>query len=106
MSSAIGTVAVLPMDGQGPLLPGTAEVSEETHRLVDEEVRRLVTSAHEEVVALVRENRNRLDSLAKALLEHETLDQPDAYAAAGIEPRTAATDGGYAVAAARSTTDR
>src|SRR5713226_606694 len=30
MSSAIGTVAVLPMDGQGPLLPGVAEVSQET----------------------------------------------------------------------------
>ena len=26
-----------------------------------------------------------LDSLAEALLEHETLDQPDAYKAAGIE---------------------
>jgi cell division protease FtsH len=105
MSSSIGTVAVLPMDGQGPLLPGTAEVSEETHRLVDEEVRRLVNAAHEEVVALVRENRNRLDSLAKALLEHETLDQADAYAAADIELRTAATDDGYAVAAAHSTTE-
>src|SRR4029077_9628744 len=105
MSSSIGTVAVLPMDGQGPLLPGTAEVSEETHRLVDEEVRRLVNAAHEEVIALVRENRGPLDSLAKALLEHETLDQADAYAAAGIELRTAAEDGGYAVAAAHSAMD-
>jgi ATP-dependent Zn proteases len=105
MSSAIGTVAVLPRDGQGPLLPGAAEVSEETQRIIDEEVRRLVTAAHEEVVALLHENRARLDSLAKALLEHETLDQLDAYAAAGIEPRTADTDGGYAVAATRSATN-
>jgi cell division protease FtsH len=105
MSSSIGTVAVVPMDGQGPLLPGTAEVSEETHRLIDEEVRRLVNAAHEEVVVLVRDNRKRLDSLATALLEHETLDQADAYAAAGIELRAAATDDGYAVVAARSTTD-
>jgi cell division protease FtsH len=84
MSETIGTVAVLPSDGQGPLLPGVSEVSEQTHQLVDEEVRRLVAAAHEEVVELLRENRDKLDSLAKALLEHETLDQPDAYAAAGI----------------------
>ena len=106
MSSAIGTVAVLPRDGQGPLLPGAAEASEATQQVIDEEVRRLVNSAHEEVVTLLRENRSRLDSLAKALLEHETLDQADAYAAAGIEPRTAAADGDYAVAAAHSTTDQ
>jgi cell division protease FtsH len=105
MSSAIGTVAVLPRDGQGPLLPGAAEVSEETQRVIDEEVRLLVTAAHDEVVALLRENRARLDSLAKALLEHETLDQADAYAAARIELRTAKPDGGYAVAVARSTSD-
>src|SRR5207253_628457 len=40
----------------------------------------------DEVVALLGENRDKLDSLAEALLEHETLDQPDAYAAAGIIP--------------------
>jgi cell division protease FtsH len=89
MSPAIGTVAVLPTDGRGPLLPGTAEVSQETQRLIDEEVRRLVAAAHQEVVALLDENRSRLDSLAQALLEHETLDQPDAYAAAGLTPAPA-----------------
>src|SRR3954463_10218877 len=41
MSEAVGPVAVIPRDGSGPLLPGTSEVSEETHRLVDEEVRRV-----------------------------------------------------------------
>jgi cell division protease FtsH len=41
-------------------------------------------------VALLEENRSRLDSLAQALLEHETLDQPDAYAAAGLTPAPAA----------------
>jgi cell division protease FtsH len=85
MSNAIGTVAVLPSDGQGPLLPGVAEVSPETQQLIDEEVRRLIAQAHEETLALLRENRDKLDSLAEALLEHETLDQDDAYAAAGID---------------------
>jgi cell division protease FtsH len=67
-------------------------VSEETQRLVDEDVRRLVASAHEEVVVLLRENRGKLDSLAEKLLEHETLDQADAYAAAGIAPVAPATE--------------
>ena len=34
---------------------------------------------------LLSDNRERLDSLAEALLERETLDEADAYAAAGIE---------------------
>jgi cell division protease FtsH len=38
---------------------------------------------------LVAENRERLDRLVEALLERETLDEVDAYAAAGID-RTAA----------------
>ena len=94
---------MLPSDGQGPLLPGAAQVSEETQRLIDEEVRRLVATAHEEVRELLAENRGRLDSLANALLEHETLDQADAYAAAGIEPRVSDAAGEYAAAAAAQT---
>jgi cell division protease FtsH len=85
MSEAIGPLTVIPPDGSGPYLSGTAEVSPETQKLVDEEVRRIVTSAHEQVVALLEENRDRLDGLARALLEHETLDEEDAYAAAGVE---------------------
>jgi cell division protease FtsH len=84
MSEAIGPVAVLPRDGTGPLLPGVSEVSSDTRKLVDDEVRRIVDEAHHEVVELLRANRDKLDSLAHALLEHETLDQDDAYAAAGV----------------------
>jgi cell division protease FtsH len=90
MSQTIGTVAVLPSDGQGPLLPGVSEVSEETQQLLDEEIRSLVAAAHDEVVELLREHRAKLDALAEALLEHETLDQPDAYEAAGIARSTPA----------------
>jgi cell division protease FtsH len=93
MSSAVGKVAVVPRDGQGPLLPGAAEVSEETQRLLDEEVRRIVAEAYDDVLALLREHRSKLDSLAQALLERETLDQDEAYEAAGlarVEAETAA----------------
>ncbi len=85
MSDAIGTITVITQDGQGPLLPGAAGVSEETQRMIDDEVRKIVAAARVEVLDLLRENREKLDSLAQALLDHETLDGPDAYAAAGIE---------------------
>src|SRR5213076_3012398 len=43
MSEAVGPLAVIARDGAaGPLFPGVAEVSEETHRLIDGEVRRIV----------------------------------------------------------------
>ena len=67
-------------------------------------MRRIVDESHEEVLALLRENRAKLDSLAKALLEHETLDEDDAYAAAGV-PRTASDGADALEAAARSRID-
>src|SRR5262249_8514324 len=85
MSRAVGPLAVIPRDGSGPLLPGTSEVSPHTQQLVDEEVRRLVEESPGQVIPLLTEHRDRLDSLASALLEHETLDEGDAYAAAGVE---------------------
>src|ERR671935_491741 len=104
MSSAIGPIAVIPRDGVGPLLPGVAEVSPSTQKLVDDEVRRIVDEAHQEVVALLQENRSKLDSLAGALLEHETLDEDDAYGAAGVRRAATGSADSYA-AAARSRTD-
>jgi cell division protease FtsH len=103
MSSAIGPVTVLPSDGQGPLLPGADAPSGETQRMIDEEVRKIVGSAREEVLELLRDNRDKLDSLAKALLEHETLDQPDAYRAAGIPEPSATADVPLAAAASVAT---
>jgi hypothetical protein len=56
------------------------------------------------VVALLNENRYRLDRLAQALLEHEALDEDDAYAAAGAAPPVAPLAQPLALAA-RATTD-
>jgi cell division protease FtsH len=105
MSPAVGPIAVIPRDGVGPLLPGVAEVSPDTQRLIDEEVRRLVEDAHRNVIALLQQNRSKLDSLAAALLEHETLDEEDAYAAAGVERAPSPSADSYS-AAARSRVDR
>ncbi len=104
MSDAVGPIAVLPRDGLGPLLPGATEASAETQRLLDHEVRRIVAESHDEVVELLTEHRARLDALARALLEDETLDEDDAYAAAGVT-RPRAAPAGELAAAARSASD-
>jgi cell division protease FtsH len=104
MSPAIGPIAVIPRDGSGPLLPGASEVSSSTQQRVDDEVRRIVDESHQQVVALLKQNRGKLDSLATALLEHETLDEEDAYAAAGV-PRAGTSSGESYAAAARSRTE-
>ena len=104
MSPAIGPIAVIPRDGSGPLLPGAAEVSSSTQQRVDDEIRRIVDESHQQVLALLKQNRSKLDSLATALLEHETLDEEDAYAAAGV-PRAGGPSGDSYAAAARSRTE-
>jgi cell division protease FtsH len=84
MSEAVGPIAVLSTDANGPFLPGVSQTSEATQRLVDEEVRRLVEGAHEEVTRLLSDHRDQLESLTQALLKAETLDGVDAYEAAGL----------------------
>jgi cell division protease FtsH len=81
MSERIGMVAVLPQDGANPWGDLT---SPRTLEVVDEEVRRTVDTAYDEVLALLVAERSRLDTLAEALLERETLDQIDAYRIAGL----------------------
>jgi cell division protease FtsH len=98
MSDAIGPVAVDGRSDGGMLLPGVSETSEATHRIVDEEVRRIVEQAERDSVALLERERHRLDALASALLERETLDQAEAYEIAGVEPPAAAPDEGATVA--------
>jgi cell division protease FtsH len=89
MSRAIGPIAVLPSEAQNPLLPGSAQTSERTQQLVDEEVRRIVDDAHNAVSQLLADNRDRLDSLTEALLAAETLDEDAAYEAARVQREAA-----------------
>jgi cell division protease FtsH len=84
MSQAIGPIAVIPSEAQGPLLPGVSEVSDATQELIDREVRRIVDEAYAAVTNLLTENRDKLDSLTDRLLELETLDMDEAYGAAGV----------------------
>jgi cell division protease FtsH len=84
MNEKIGLVAVLPQDGASPFSMADG-FSRSTRELMDAEVRRMVDESHSEVLALLHEERPRLDALAEALLARETLDEDDAYAAAGVE---------------------
>jgi cell division protease FtsH len=87
MSDEIGFVSVLPQGGDGSaLMPGVSEVSERTRQRIDDEMRRIVDEQLESAVQLLEDNRKRLDSLAEALFQAETLEGPRAYAAAGLEP--------------------
>ncbi|HKT00558.1 MAG TPA: ATP-dependent zinc metalloprotease FtsH [Rugosimonospora sp.] len=83
MSGAIGPVTVLPPPGQESPL-GLDGVAPATKELVDREVRRIVDECYEEAVSTLRSHRDQLDTLARALLRQETLDEDQAYLAAGI----------------------
>lgn len=81
MSDAVGPVTVL-FDDVDPRQLG---VSDETLSKVDAEVRMIITECHAKAVELLNEHRDKLDAIAEALLEHETLDEDEVYRVAGIE---------------------
>jgi cell division protease FtsH len=85
MSEALGPLAIADGPQDGFLLPGSAPASAATLERVDEETRRIVDEAEEEVLTLLERERGRLDALARALLAQETLDQADAYRIAGVD---------------------
>jgi cell division protease FtsH len=81
MSDAVGPLTVLPPPGQESAFDGVAPA---TRELVDREARRIVDECHDEAVATLVAHREQLDRLAHALLATETLDEDEAYAAAGV----------------------
>lgn len=81
MSERVGRLTAIPSDGQSPYGLSAAPA---TLDAVDHEMRRIVDECYEKACRLLRENRPKLDALAEALMANETLDEPAAYAAAGI----------------------
>jgi cell division protease FtsH len=80
MSERIGTLSVLPAEGD----PRMAGISDGLLDAVDEEVRRITDECYAEARRLLRENRAKLDAIVTQLLAHESLDEAEIYAAAGI----------------------
>jgi cell division protease FtsH len=60
------------MSGGGP-----REYSEETAKIIDEEVKKLIDHLYEETRQLLEANRERIEAIAKALMRYETLDASD-----------------------------
>ncbi len=86
MSDAVGPVSVLPGPNDEPMLfPGVAQPSERTRELVDSEARRILEECAEVALSQLKEHRDQLEALTRALLEHETLDEADAYRIAGVD---------------------
>ncbi len=91
-------VSVLPGPGDDSVFfPGTnGGPSEATRELVDQEVRKIIDACYQGALTRLREHRDQLESLTRALLERETLDEDDAYKAAGFDRRPPALDEGHA----------
>jgi cell division protease FtsH len=64
----------------------TKPYSEETSKIIDEEVRKLIDEAYDRTRALLREKKPQVEKLAEALLEREVLFQSDVEALIGKRP--------------------
>ncbi|TPV47583.1 ATP-dependent zinc metalloprotease FtsH [Pseudarthrobacter phenanthrenivorans] len=88
MSPRIGPVQILPEEGD----PRALGISEGMLDILAEETRALVDQCYDRALTLLRENRWRLESLVEQLLANETLDEPEIYAAAGLQRPTSSTN--------------
>jgi cell division protease FtsH len=88
MSERLGMVQLAPrenpylasLDGIG----SSKSVSEETARIIDVEVQRIISECHEEAGRLLGVHRGSLETLAHALLERETLDEREILEVTGL----------------------
>ncbi len=81
MSKSLGPLAYgdkeeSPLFQFGPAAK-TQEYSDETAREIDKEVRSIIDAQYERAKAIILEHREKLDAIAEALLERETLDTAD-----------------------------
>jgi cell division protease FtsH len=90
MSDKLGMVQLAPR--QNPYLGGNVgfggekPFSDETARIIDLEVQRIIDESHAEATRLLTRHRTSLDALVRALLERETLDELEILAVTGLEP--------------------
>ncbi len=77
------------MSKMGPVVcdRDLVDISPATAQKVDETVREIVDQCYQDTITLLRENRDKLDKLAHALVEKETLLASEVYELLGIEPR-------------------
>lgn len=86
MSEIIGPVAFRQGEEHpflGKEIHEQRDFSEETARIIDQEVQRFLTDASDRAFTTLTKHRAQLDKLTDALLEKETLDQPELVAVLG-----------------------
>jgi len=90
MSDVVGMVQLAPH--QNPYLGGVASFggekpfSDETARLVDVEVQRIIDECHADAKRLLVQHRKSLDALVQALLAQETLGEQEILEVTGLPP--------------------
>jgi cell division protease FtsH len=88
MSDKLGLVQLAPQRNPhlaGPVaFTGDKPFSEETARIIDAEVHRIIDESHSEARRLLEGHRRELEALVKALLERETLDEDEILEATGL----------------------
>ncbi len=93
MSDKLGLVQLAPREN--PYLGGTAgfrgdkPFSDETARVIDAEVLRIISESHEEARSLLSAHRKELDALVEALLSRETLNEQEILKVTGLPPAPA-----------------
>jgi cell division protease FtsH len=104
MSERLGLVELAPRDnpylgGPAMLGGGAKPYSEETARVIDAEVQRIIRESHDEAKRLLAAHRRQLDALVQALLARESLNEHEILEVTGLPPAPA-LDGGARPAAA------
>jgi cell division protease FtsH len=77
MSDAMGTMVYAENEGEvflGRSVTRQTNVSEETMRKVDAEIRRIIDEQYALARKVIEENRDKIEAMTKALLEYETID--------------------------------
>lgn len=85
MSDKIGPMVLAKKESQvflGRDFAQQENISEETARLIDQEIRTIVEQAHKRALDIIKKYRNLLDELSMALLEKETLNADEIYSIA------------------------
>ncbi|MDB4844949.1 ATP-dependent zinc metalloprotease FtsH [Hellea sp.] len=97
LSDAIGPIAFKDTDQQSfhPGIGRGSAISPETAKLIESEIRRFVTEAHETALKILKKKKKDWTTLAEALLEYETLsgDEITVLLSDGIKPKR--TDGKF-----------
>ncbi len=98
MSDALGPMVYAENEGEvflGRSITKTTHVSEETMRKVDAEIRRIIDEQYAVARRIIEDNRERIEAMAKALLEWETIDAEQIEdIVAGRSPRPPKDRGG------------